>query len=365
MAFPRHVVVCGAGVVGASVAYFLARRGVAVTVMERTGVACAASGKSGGFLALDWCDGSPLEALARASFRLHAELARDMGTDYGYRRMDTFRVAARECGAGPGGRRVDAPDWLDGAGAVTAVLGSTETTAQVHPGRFTTALLDAAQRLGTVLRIGIVEGVAQRDGAIHGAIVDGEVVKADAVVLALGPWTSRATRDLALPKVRGLKGYSVTLEAAAVPADALFVDYRTADGCHLEPEIFPRPDGEVYVCGMADPAPLPESAEAVEVSEAACAALARAAARVSTRLAAAPIARRQACYRPVTDDGLPLIGRVPGVANAYVATGHGPWGMLNAPATGLALAELIAEGAASSVDLRPFDPARRSIARAG
>ena len=46
------------------------------------------------------------------------------------------------------------------------------------------------------------------------------------------------------------------------------------------------------------------------------------------------------------------------MAGAYVATGHGPWGMLNAPATGKALAELIAEGAASSVDLRPFDPAR-------
>src|SRR3981081_1899249 len=53
---PRHVIVCGAGVMGAAVAYYLARRGVAVTVVERSGVACAASGKSGGFLALDWCD---------------------------------------------------------------------------------------------------------------------------------------------------------------------------------------------------------------------------------------------------------------------------------------------------------------------
>jgi len=60
----------------------------------------------------------------------------------------------------------------------------------------------------------------------------------------------------------------------------------------------------------------------------------------------------------VTDDGLPLIGRIPGLRSAYVATGHGPWGMLNAPATGLALAELIATGAPSSVDLGPFDPAR-------
>jgi glycine/D-amino acid oxidase-like deaminating enzyme len=49
---------------------------------------------------------------------------------------------------------------------------------------------------------------------------------------------------------------------------------------------------------------------------------------------------------------------VPGTAGAFVATGHGPWGMLNAPATGESLAELIAEGSASRVDLRPFDPAR-------
>ena len=44
-------------------------------MIERTGVACAASGKSGGFLARDWCDGTPVQALARRSFDLHAELA--------------------------------------------------------------------------------------------------------------------------------------------------------------------------------------------------------------------------------------------------------------------------------------------------
>src|SRR5712691_11245714 len=105
---PRHVIVCGAGVMGASVAYFLSRRGVAVTVVERSSVACAASGKSGGFLALDWCDGTPLGPLARASFKLHAELAKELGADYGYRRMDTFMLAARERGAPPRGHRVAA-----------------------------------------------------------------------------------------------------------------------------------------------------------------------------------------------------------------------------------------------------------------
>ncbi|HKW92855.1 MAG TPA: FAD-dependent oxidoreductase, partial [Methylomirabilota bacterium] len=157
---PRHVIVCGAGVVGASVAYFLARQGVAVTVVERTGVACAASGKSGGFLALDWCDSSPVGPLARASFALHARLAREIRIDYGYRRMDTYMLAARETGAVRGGHRVPAPGWIDGAAIVAGELGTTETTAQVHPARFTTALLDEARARGTVLRMGVVEGVA-------------------------------------------------------------------------------------------------------------------------------------------------------------------------------------------------------------
>jgi glycine/D-amino acid oxidase-like deaminating enzyme len=358
---PRHVVVCGAGVVGASVAYFLARRGVAVTVVERSGVACAASGKSGGFLALDWCDDSPLGPLARASFALHADLAKQLGTDYGYRRVDTFMLSARERGTVRAEHRVAPPAWLDGAGVVTAALGSTATTAQIHPAQFTTALMEAARARGAALRRGVVEDFAARDGAARGVRVDGAPLEADAVVLALGPWTSRVA-GRRLPRVQGLKGYSVTLAAPDVPAHALFVDYRTADGRVLEPEIYPRPDGDVYVCGMADRQPLPESAEGVEVSEAGCAVLARAAGRLSEALAAAAITRRQACYRPVTDDGIPLIGAVPGARGAYVATGHGPWGMLNAPGTGLALAELITDGAARAVDLDPFDPARLAAA---
>ena len=66
----------------------------------------------------------------------------------------------------------------------------------------------------------------------------------------------------------------------------------------------------------------------------------------------------QACYRTVTEDGLPLIGAVPGAPGAFVATGYGVWGILNAPTTGEALAELVLEGAAWTVNLAPFDPAR-------
>src|SRR5712671_4508003 len=85
-----RVLICGGGVIGASIAYFLSRRGVGVTVIERVGVASAASGKAGGFLALDWCDGTALEPLTRRSFALHAELAREIAGDWGYRRLETY-----------------------------------------------------------------------------------------------------------------------------------------------------------------------------------------------------------------------------------------------------------------------------------
>jgi glycine/D-amino acid oxidase-like deaminating enzyme len=53
-----------------------------------------------------------------------------------------------------------------------------------------------------------------------------------------------------------------------------------------------------------------------------------------------------------------LIGAVQGAGGVYVATGHSVWGILNAPATAEAIAELILDGAAREIDLAPFDPAR-------
>jgi glycine/D-amino acid oxidase-like deaminating enzyme len=70
------------------------------------------------------------------------------------------------------------------------------------------------------------------------------------------------------------------------------------------------------------------------------------------------IVARQACFGPVTQDGLPLIGKVPQSQGAHVATGHSVWGILNALATAEALTELIADGVASSTGLASFDPCR-------
>jgi D-amino-acid dehydrogenase len=61
--------------------------------------------------------------------------------------------------------------------------------------------------------------------------------------------------------------------------------------------------------------------------------------------------------RPLTPDGLPLIGRVPGADNIFMATGHAMLGMTLAPATAAVIGELIIEGE-SALDITPFNPAR-------
>ena len=88
-----HVVICGGGVIGAACAYELSRRAARVTLVERWRVGGSASGKSGGFLARDWCDGTPVAPLAQRSFDLHAAWADQLGNPYGYRTVDTFSAA--------------------------------------------------------------------------------------------------------------------------------------------------------------------------------------------------------------------------------------------------------------------------------
>ena len=355
-----HVLICGGGVIGASIAHFLGRRGLHATVIERTGVGCAASGKSGGFLAVDWCDGTPLAALARRSFALHAQLAQEIDGDWGYRRMTTYGVVAgRRMGLGQP-RRAHDLRWLSAGATVTRQLGSTETTAQVHPARFTEALMRCAQAQGAELLLGQVTDLVKRDdGAVAGAVVDGKIVEGDAVVVAMGPWSILASAWLPLPAVFGLKGHSLVFATGgAVPAEALFCEYREANGMEQAPELFPRADGTTYVCAISSETPLPVDPAAVAPDPGAIERLEAICRDLSPTLGGAKILARQACFRPIARDGLPLIGQVPGVGGAYVATGHSVWGILNAPATGEAMAELIADGAARAVDLAPFDPGR-------
>ena len=106
---------------------------------------------------------------------------------------------------------------------------------------------------------------------------------------------------------------------------------------------------------------VPDDPAAIDGEPDSIAMLHKIAGRVSSQLKTeegAEVVTEQACYLPCTNDGLPVIGEMPGVKGCYVATGHSCWEILNAPATGAALAELILDGQAKIVDLAPFSPAR-------
>ena len=352
-----RIVICGAGVIGAATAYYLIRRGAKVTVIERHRPACAASGKAGGFLALDWCDGTALQALARRSFALHAELAASLPDDYGYRRLRTWAASADMNTAQSPANEAGQPGWVNRKARVYAQIGNEQSTAQVHPEKFTQALLNAAIRQGTQLMQGRVEGLEWRENKLCGVRIDGSIMPADHAVLALGPWTFQAADWLPLPPVYGLKGHSIVLKPRQpVGSDALFVDFHGRRGEQLSPELFPRPDGEVYLCGLPEQSPVPDDPQQVQSDPASGQRLLEIAGALSSHLADLQPERIQACYRPVTQDGLPFLGRV--ADGVYLATGHNVWGILNAPASGLALSELILDGEANSVDLRAFDPGR-------
>ena len=255
-----HVLICGGGVVGCTIAYFLSRRGVKATVIEGTGLACAASGKSGGFLARDWCDGSPLSALARRSFDLHAQLAEEVPDEWGYRRLDTYGGFASQRSSARQFRNAYDLDWFAADVTISQALGSPATTAQVHPGQFTLAMMRAAEAKGVELRQGRVTGISLRAVAgVHrgrgrwrgdrwrcGGDRDGAVVD------------PRIAMELKLPPVFGLKGHSLVFDTGtAIPAEAAFLEYQESGGAVLTPELFPRTDGTTYVCGISGEEALP------------------------------------------------------------------------------------------------------------
>ena len=158
----KNVVICGGGIIGCSVAYYLTllNEELNVKIVERASVACHSSGKAGGFLALDWNDRSHVGPLARASYALHKELSQtlkdDTGIDIQYKELDTYSLSATPCTTKS---KTNDKNWIDCKVISKERLGSPKTTSQVNPYQLTNALCKAAQNRGAELVIDKVIGV--------------------------------------------------------------------------------------------------------------------------------------------------------------------------------------------------------------
>ncbi len=282
--------------------------------------------------------------------------------DLGYRQVETLGVAGCPRRDLSRLQSVAAPGWLGVNAAVHGQFGTPETTAQVTPDLFTQAMITAS---GAALIEGAVDGIILDGGRATGVLDDGNPLEVDAVFIAMGHWFILACQWLPLLGVYGLEGHSLVFRYTPETPRALFVELEDHAGEISTPEVMQRPDGTSYVCGLSGKAPLPVDPAHVGTEEGGPKKLRAMISRFAPELGAAEVIASQACYRPVTQDGMPVNGAVTGVEGAYVATRHSGWGMPNGTATGEAMGELIVDGAASTVDISPFAPERLPVLDAG
>ena len=363
---PSSHLILGGGIYGASIGYYLAQRGAPSIILEsQPEAALTASGKAAGFLGGSWGDGRVTERLHRTSFEIHEQLAKDLGIK-SYRKMSAFRV-----GDGGSSNNDDTPQWLDGDGVEASLIDG--DAAQVEPYELTQALLREAQATGhCTLRTGaeVVGLDCDEDKNVCGVrLAGGEAVECDATLtIALGPWSCMVEEWLDYPMpIEGTWSTSILYHSAdgdGLATSALFCE-EDQRGCHLE--VFPRPTGEVYVAGCGGSrlisaealraGAVPPSATNDPDASRVTAASSSLGELSSLWKGKAPEVTR-ACIRPVAPDGLPIIGQLPSHSNVYVATGANVWGILWAPVCGKAMSELLLDGEASTVNLKPFSPRR-------
>ncbi|KAK4048915.1 hypothetical protein OIV83_004471 [Microbotryomycetes sp. JL201] len=364
------------GIQGVCTAYYLTKHGCKdVTILEGSCIAAGASGKAGGLLALDW-HGPNTSSLAALSYSLHKQLAKDHDgqSKWGYRALDTLSVSAdltlsRSGKTNKPIKDQDSFQWLNkDALRGGSVLGSRETTSQVHPGLFTPAMAEIAQKQGAKIVIATAKGLSREaDGTmtVSAGTQDGEqlcIANVTDTVICAGPWTGKLLRKFGIDGGRagdivGSRAHSVVIappEGKTLPAQALFTSVKEGNRLH-EPEVYCRPDNTAYACGPTDRSALPELAKDVKVDDKAVDSIIAqvgglAPEYLKVERGGARVVARQACYLPV-GSGDPVIDKL--ANNVYVAAGHSCWGILWGPATGYIMSELILSGKVSSADSTP------------
>ncbi len=335
-ALDRHpdVAIIGGGSVGLATAVACRRAGLGrVVVLDRGDLASGATQHSAGILAPEphvWTDPPALVQMARESLRLTRSLDLEWDGALGLWRLDCLIA---------GLRLDDAPMRLEAQAEVLRgpelrerepeLVGVEEALvlydqARVNPLRFSAALAARAGCLATGID---VDGVRTTGDQVivlstsHGKIHPGVVIFATGIAPA---------RYVTIPHAF-MKGHLI----ATAPVDfRLRSQIATPFG-----GAFQLQDGRLVSGGTLD-----DGDESPLVREEVIDAIRRGVGRVLPRAAGVPLAHAWCGFRPHTPDRLPIIDRVPGLANAWFTSGHYRTGILMAAATGAALADWVASG---------------------
>ncbi len=360
-----QVAIVGGGIAGLSAALFLARAGRAVTVLDRSEPWGDSSGANAGTLSLQ-VKRTEVLPVGRKSIELWRAYAHEMGLDIGYGEPGGLRVATSAEQADflatyAGEQRAAGLDteWLDG-GALRmrapwlgpGVHAATFCALDCYssPLRAGPALIEAARAAGVAVCPGCeVVGMAA-DGTGYRIETTGGEVRCEAVAIAAGGHSGRLTAMLGayLPLYA-----DVNMLAVTEPAAPLIDHVVTHIGGVLS--LKQHPNGSVLIGGgwqgRGD-----FDAGTREVDHLRWLQNLRLAAGVVPGLEALRVNRVWAGYEAVTSDALPLLGRVPGHGQAYVAAGaRGGYHM--GPVQGFLLSEMILDGE-TSIPIGHFDPAR-------
>lgn len=365
------VAVIGGGVVGASVAYHLALRGVQnVLVLDRsTEPGKGSTGKAtGGFRAqFDTPVNVRLSLLAREKlFKFRDEIGNDAGYDpVGYlwiarteeclERLRAALAVQRSEGLAEA-KEIDptTASRINPAVAMDGIIGATwcPTDGFIKPLEMLKGYLSAAQRLGAAVMWGVevFSVTAQKKGSMCILATSEGRIEADSVVNAAGAWAGLFPfGDFHLPVVAAKRNVAVTEMTDVLPARmpmTIFAD----NGFHLRVR-----DGRVLLLMESiatSDAPNVENEWIESVRQ-------EADARVPS-IRDLPIDRAASYsgFYEMTPDRHAILGPCPGCDNLFFVNGSSGHGVMHSPALGQLMAEIICDGVASSMDVSALRPTR-------
>ncbi len=368
-----RVAIVGGGVLGASTALHLARAGADVVLVDAAHEGRATAAGAG--IVCPWVSGAdegPFYRLYAAGAGYYPDLIGMIGADaerdFGYARVgglcvsddaaeldfiaDYVRVRVTDTPEAGEVRRVSPtearalfPPLRAGFAGVLVTGG-----ARVDGRRLTAALLRAAAGHGADLREGTAELAISDRGAI-GVRVAGETLAADAVVVASGAWAPPLLRALGVTiAVAPMRGQIVHLRLSGSDTAAWPVVLPQSEHYLLAFE-----EGRVVVGATREA----DAGFDYRVTAAGQAEVLQEALHVAPGLASATVIETRVGFRPVSVDGLPLLGRVRGMEALFVGNGLGAAGLTIGPFAGKLLAQAVL-GQPTAMDLRPFDPLRRA-----